>query len=190
MPTGLKQLISFAAMMAAIGSTGALAQTMEFGCPPAGTRMTNSAGATITFGQRAGFHCKVEHSALGSGDIYAMMYFMNDARRRDPAVAKYISPIAAERIWPLAIGKRHQGEAVLGGIPYSLEYTVIGTEVLTTPMGPQNTFVVELNESAPDGYRANQRWWFSPTMNYVLKSEFRDSRGANVAIHITSVKAP
>ena len=183
-------LLSLAVILAPISTTSAMAQTMEFGCPASGTRMTNSAGATITFGKRDGFFCSIEHSALGSGDLYSMMYFFNDARRRDPSVAKYISPIVVERIWPLSVGKRHQGQAILGGVPYSLEYTVIGTEVLATPMGPQSTFIVELKESSTDGYSANQKWWLSPTMNYVLKGEFRDSRGAYVAIHVTSVRAP
>ena len=190
MSFGHTYLLPAVIAMSALGAHGAAAQTMEFGCPAPATKMTNSAGATITFGKQDGFFCKVEHSALGSGDIYALMYFFNDARRRDPSVAKYISPIAVERLWPLSVGKRHQGEAVLGDGTYALQYTVTGTEVLATPMGPQTTFVVELKESSPNGYGASQKWWISPTFKYVLKSEFKDSRGANVSIHVTSVRAP
>ncbi len=183
-------LLSFAVAVAALGSAGAMAQTMGFGCPTPGTKITNSAGATVVMGKQEGFFCKADHSAFGAGEVYAMLYYFNPTRRRDPSVAKYIDPVAAERIWPLTVGKRYTGKATLGGGTYTLDYAVTGTETLATPMGPQPTFVVELNESGTDGYTAKQKWWLSPTFKYVLKGEFSDSRGANVKISTTGIAGP
>ena len=184
----LKRIIVILAVaVAAFGSNAAMSQTMEFSCPAAGTKISFNSGDSTTITGQEGFFCKAQHSKFGAGETYALLYGFNAQRRSDPNWAKYISPIAVERIWPLAVGKNHKGQVTLGGATFFLEYTVTGMEVISTPMGPQNTFVLELKESSSAGYRANQKWWISPALKYVLKGEFGDSIGKRSNYHVTAV---
>jgi hypothetical protein len=166
-------------------------QSMDLDCPRTGTILKFSSGTTTTAVGREGVYCKMQSSRSGAVDVYALMYLFTDARRKDPAWAKYISPIEVERLWPLTVGKKHSGRASLANGTFQLDYVVASYEKLETAMGPEDVFVVELQENGVyHNYSAKARWWISPKYRYLLKYEFRDNLGRSFDQLVTEVFVP
>jgi hypothetical protein len=170
-----------------------LAQSMEFGCPAQGTVIKFSTGQQLKAVGRQGFFCQVENASGTPLESYALMYLFTEARKREPASGKYISPIAVEKLWPLSVGKKHSGRATLPDGTYDLEYTVLGVETIDGPLGAHEAFVVELREvggNVSGSYTATAKWWISPLLNYHVKYEFGDSRGRSLNYSVTAVVKP
>lgn len=173
----------------------ALAQTMEFSCPASGTRTVLDFGQqrtqTRTWLGQEGMFCNY---ATRGGDRakYAMLHSSNEESRKRPETAKYIDPIKAEAIWPLAVGKRHKASWNYASEIYYLEYTVAAFETIDTPMGPEQVFRVELVETSNVSYRANAKWWISPRHKVVLKREFTSNspRFENIRYTVQRIVPP
>ena len=159
---------------------------MEFSCPTPGTKITTARG-TLTIRESEGFSCRAE-GGRGLVDSYALIHPLTEAQKRDPAHAKVIDPIHVERLWPLAVGKRHKGSATIGQRTFYLEYAVTGQELIETPMGKQNTFVIELNETSTGDYWAKGKWWISPRFSFAIQGEFRNSMSGASSFQVTAVE--
>jgi hypothetical protein len=191
MPPSVALITSGLCAVLLLHPPSARGQSMELECPKPGTVLKFKSGSTVrAVGQGGGF-CQVHSSVNGALDVYALMYSYTDARKKEPAWAKYIDPIQVERLYPLTVGKKHSGRATLPGGTYQLDYVVTSFEKLDTPMGSEDVFVVELLETGVDNsYSAKAKWWISPRYRYLLKFEFRDSRGGSADLVVTEASVP
>jgi hypothetical protein len=182
----LLRVLSFAFAVAGLAGT-AFAQTMEFGCPAAGTTFTYDSGTSVVARARDGMDCIMDTVGGQTFKVRALL-FDNPAPDGSNTSA-FISALKPERLWPLEVGKKIEASYSAGGRTWNYILSVPRTE---KRMGPGDAlfdaFVIEMNEQGPGGERSISRWWISPVEKFSLRYDWSSSAGkANRAV-VTEVK--
>ena len=151
-----------------------LAQGIPFECPKPGTVIAFSDGRRITFGDRAGFHCKAVTANGKEMDEYAGFTSLS--------VLPSLATEDLEKFWPL---KEHAELSFSTRTPeffsgqiqqawVSNRYRVVATEHLHLPAGDFDTVVIERRFLSRAGaifesVDVTQRIWYAPGIAHIVK---------------------
>ena len=175
------------ALLAPVLTAPAAAQTMHFSCPAPGTSISFDSGVTVVARGQDGMDCAMESVGDKPFKIRGLLFANPSAGGAD--ISAFIAALRPERLWPLEVGKKIEASYDVGGKGW--HYTLAVT-TYEKRMGPGDalfdSFVVEMNEQGPDGFRSVSRWWISPVEKYMIRYDFSNGEGkANRAI-ATSIK--
>ncbi|HZQ01619.1 MAG TPA: hypothetical protein VFB13_18895 [Reyranella sp.] len=184
----LKRLL-FAGLAAATIALPAVAQTMPFACPAAGTAITFDSGITVVSRGQDDMDCRMDTIGGKPFKIRALLFANPSADGGD--MTPFISALRPERLWPLEVGKKIEASYSAGGKSWSYILTVAKYEKRIGPGDALvDSFVVEMNEQGPDGFRSLSRWWIAPGEHYMIRFDATNSAGkANRAV-VTEIKRP
>ena len=162
---------------------------MEFGCPAPGTTITFDSGTQVVAKSQDGMDCVMDTVGGQPFKIRALLFANPSADGSD--MSAFINALRPERLWPLSVGKKIEADYTVGGKRWHYILNVVRFE---KRMGPGNTmvdsFVIEMNEQGPDGFRSASRWWISPADKYMIRFDASNSAGtANRAV-VTEIKRP
>src|SRR3978361_793481 len=113
----------------------------EFRCPAAGTKIDTSAGAHLVADAAAGFDCHMQNGADG------FTMHAGFANLTNPPESKE----AAEKLWPLQIGKETAYTATcdnprcVAGTRYHNKMKVAGLEGVSTPAGTFRAYKITID---------------------------------------------
>ena len=175
------------ALAAIAFANGAHAQTMAFGCPASGTTITFDNDVVVTSQGQDGMDCKMDTKGGKPFKIRGLLFANPAADGGD--MTTFIAALRPERLWPLEVGKKIEASYSAGGSSWNYILHVASYE---KRMGPGDalfdSFVVEMNEQGPNGFRSVSRWWISPVEKYMIRFDASNSDGkANRAV-VTSIK--
>ena len=178
-----------AALLLAVLPASLKAQTMDFDCPAPGTTITFDSGTQIVAKSRDGMDCVMDTVGGKPFKIRGLLFANPSASGGD--MSDFINALKPERLWPLSVGKKIEADYSAGGKKWHYILSVVNFE---KRMGPGNalvdSFLVEMNEQGPDGFRSVSRWWISPTDKYMIRFDASNSNGtANRAV-ATEIKRP
>ena len=165
------------------------AQTMEFGCPAPGTTITFDSGMQVVAKSQDGVDCVMDTVGGKPFKIRGLLFANPSASGSD--MSAFINALKPERLWPLSVGKKIEANYTAGGKTW---HYILSVASLERRMGPGNalvdSYLVEMNEQGPDGFRSVSRWWISPADKYMIRFDASNSNGtANRAV-VTEVKRP
>lgn len=165
------------------------AQTMEFGCPAPGTTITFDSGTQVVAKSQDGMDCVMDTVGGKPFKIRGLLFANPSASGSD--MSAFINALKPERLWPLSVGKKIEANYNAGGKTWRYILSVVSFE---KRMGPGNalvdSYLVEMNEQGPDGFRSVSRWWISPVEKYMIRFDASNSSGtANRAV-VTEIKRP
>jgi hypothetical protein len=165
----------------------AVAQTMEFGCPDAGTTFTFDSGVNIVARGQSGMDCTMD--VVGGKPFKVRGLLIANPSPDGGDTSSFIAALRPERLWPLKVGNKIEASYSVGGRSWTYILAVARYE---KRLGPGDalfdTFVIEMNEVGSEGQRSVSRWWIAPVEKYVIRFDSSDSNGrANRAI-VTTIK--
>jgi len=98
---------------------------------------------------------------------------------------------AAERMWPLTVGKWQTGHSETSDA-HAVTYNVLRTENITVPAGAFFTYVVERRDHAPmSGNDAYRTMWYAPSVGAMVKAtDGRVPPGVNGGYQVVSMALP
>ena len=165
------------------------AQTMAFACPAPGTTITFDSGIQVVARAQDGMDCAMDTVGGKPFKIRALLFANPSADGSD--MSAFINALRPERLWPLSVGKKIEADYSAGGQKWHYILNVVSFE---KRMGPGNamvdSYLVEMNEQGPNGFRSVSRWWISPAENYMIRFDASNSNGtANRAV-VTEIKKP
>lgn len=140
-------------------------RSLPFEPPPAGMRYATDPDGTIEVDAVEGSHVKARVSRQEKSYIGGLLRWDGGIH-----VTERAQPILAG-LWPLEVGRSVSGDvAAWGSDVFSIQATVERTELLTTPAGTFNTFVVRVRQrQVPRGYDIEYRYWYAPSLRFVVK---------------------
>lgn len=165
------------------------AQTMEFGCPAPGTAITFDSGTQVVAKSQDGMDCVMDTVGGKPFKIRALLFANPSADGSD--MSAFINALKPERLWPLSVGRKVEADYSVGGKKWNYILTVVRFEKRTGPGNAMvDSFVIEMNEQGPNGFRSLSRWWISPTEKYMIRFDASNTNGtANRAV-VTEIKRP
>jgi hypothetical protein len=163
------------------------AQTMEFGCPAAGTTFTFDSGVKIVARGQQDMDCTMD--TVGGKPFKVRGLLIANPSPDGVDTSSFIAALRPERLWPLKVGNKVEASYSVGGRSWSYILEVARYE---KRLGPGDAlfdaFVIEMNEVGAEGQRSVSRWWISPVEKYVIRFDSSDSNGrANRAV-VTTIK--
>ena len=178
-----------AALLLAVLPASLKAQTMDFDCPAPGTTITFDSGMQVVAKSRDGMDCVMDTVGGKPFKIRGLLFANPSASGSD--MSDFINAVKPERLWPLSVGKKIEADYSAGGKKWHYILSVVKFEKRTGPGDTLvDTYLVEMNEQGPDGFRSVSRWWISPTDKYMIRFDASNSNGtANRAV-ATEVKRP
>jgi len=171
-----------AALSGLLLASAASAQTMPFACPDPGTRITFDSGVVVISRGADGMDCRMD---MIDGKPFRIRGLLLANPAADGAdVSAFISALRPERLWPLEVGKKIEASYTVGGKAWHYILSVTGYEKRSGPGDALfDSFVVEMNEQGPGGFRSQSRWWISPQEKYMIRFDATNSDGkANRAL--------
>jgi len=176
-----------AALLGGLIALPAAAQTMQFGCPDPGTTITYDSGVVVVSRGQDGMDCKMDMVSGKPFKVRGLILANPSADGSD--VTAFVNALKPERLWPLAVGKKIEADYSAGGKNWHYILNVAKYERRTGPGDALiDTFLIEMNEQGPDGFRSISRWWISPADKFAIRFDASNSNGvANRAV-VTSVK--
>ena len=174
-------LRTFAASLLALALAGpAAAQTMQFGCPEPGTRITYDSGVVVISRGQDGMDCKMD--TVGGAPFKVRGLLLANPSADGSDVTAFVNAIRPERLWPLEVGKKIEADYKAGGKGWTYILSVAGYQKFNGPGGALiDCFVVEMNEQGPDGFRSVTRWRISPAEKYPIQYDYSGGK-ANRAV--------
>jgi hypothetical protein len=168
-------------------SSPALAQSMPFACPAAGTTISFDSGVVVVARGQEQMDCRMDTVGGAPFKIRALLFANPSADGAD--ISGFIDALKPERLWPLEVGKKIEASYSSGGNTWRYILNVAGYEKRKGPRDALiDSFVVEMNEQGPDGFRSVSRWWIAPSEKYMIRFDASNSSGkANRAV-VTEIK--
>jgi hypothetical protein len=162
---------------------------MEFGCPAPGTTITFDSDTRVVARGQEGMDCLMDTVGGKSFRMRALLFANPSADGGD--MTAFINALKPERLWPLSVGKKIEANYSVGGKNWHYILTVPTFEKRAGPGGALvDSFLIEMNEQGPDGFRSLSRWWISPAEKYMIRFDASNSAGkANRAV-VTTIKGP
>jgi hypothetical protein len=171
----LTSLLAFLAFSLFMISSAADAGEGEFRCPTPGTQIATSVRGHLTSEGAEGFNCRMRTSSrlVAPHAVFAD----SDA---SPAWRE-----AAEKLWPLEVGKQSEystvcdGSSCYHGLSYTIKFTVIGIEDITVKAGIFRAFRVTVVNTSDhpmakiEEYKSQRTYWWAPTLGYTVKYDRR-----------------
>ncbi len=164
----------------------ASAQTMQFACPEPGTKITYDSGVVVVSRGQDGMDCNMDTEGGKPFKVRGLLLANPSADGAD--MSAFVNALRPERLWPLEVGKKIEAEYKAGGKGWTYILTVAKYEKRTGPGDALiDTFLIEMNEQGPDGFRSLSRWWISPVEKFAIRFDASNSAGkANRAV-VTSI---
>lgn len=165
---------------------GAAAQTMEFDCPAPGTTFTFDSGVKVVARGRSGMDCTMDTVGGEPFRMRGLMFANPSADGSD--MTAFIAALRPERLWPLEVGRRIEARYTTSKGAWDYILTVVRFERRSGPRdAPVDTFVVEMQEQGPGGFRSVSRWWISPVDKYMIRFDASNSAGTSNRAVVTDV---
>lgn len=160
---------------------------MTFACPATGTKISFDSDVVVTSQGQDGMDCKMDMAGGKPFKIRGLLFANPSADGGD--MTAFINALKPERLWPLEVGKKIEASYSVAGKSWNYILSVAKYE---KRMGPGDalfdSFVVEMNEQGPNGFRSVSRWWISPVEKYMIRFDASNSAGkANRAV-VTAIK--
>jgi len=91
----------------------AAAQTMEFGCPDAGTTFTFDSGVNIVARGQSGMDCTMD--VVGGKPFKVRGLLIANPSPDGGDTSSFIAALRPERLWPLKVGNKIEASYSIGG---------------------------------------------------------------------------
>ncbi len=174
-------------LLALVLALPAAAQTMPFACPAPGTAISFDSGITVVARGQDGMDCKMDTVGGKPFRMRGLLFPNPSAEGAD--MTSFIEALRPERLWPLAVGKKIEANYSAGGGSW---HYIVNVASYEKRKGPGNalfdSFIVEMNEQGPDGFRSLSRWWISPTENYMIRFDASNSKGKSNRAVVTEIR--
>ena len=178
--------LAVALALAAFASP-AIGQTMEFGCPDAGTTISFDSGTRIVSRGQDGMDCKMESADGKSFRVRGLLISSVSPDGGDNSA--FMAALRPERLWTLKVGNKIEASYSVGGKSWTYILSVARQEKKAGPGGALvDTFLVEMNEQGDGGFRSLSRWWISPADKYFIQFDASNSSGTSNRAIVTSIK--
>ena len=178
--------LAVALALAAFASP-AIGQTMEFGCPDAGTTISFDSGTRIVSRGQDGMDCKMESADGKSFRVRGLL--ISSASPDGGDNSAFMAALRPERLWTLKVGNKIEASYSVGGKSWTYILSVARQEKKAGPGGALvDTFLVEMNEQGDGGFRSLSRWWISPADKYFIQFDASNSSGTSNRAIVTSIK--
>ena len=181
-------LRAFAAALLGVSiALPASGQTMEFGCPAPGTTITYDSGVVVVSRGQDGMDCKMD--TVGGKPFKVRGLILANPSADGSDVTAFVNALRPERLWPLEVGRKIEANYWVGGHSWHYILNVAKYERRTGPGDALiDTFLIEMNEQGPDGFRSISRWWISPADKFAIRFDASNSKGTSNRAVVTSVK--
>ncbi len=165
----------------------AMAQSMEFACPPPGTTITFDSGTKVVARGKDGSDCLME--TVGAAPFRMRGLLMANPGPDGSDTTALLASLRPERLFPLTVGKRIEARHASAKGSWDYVLTVVRIQPFQFPGGAlHDTYAVEMTEAATNGpYRSISRWWISPKANYLLRYDFSDSDNRSNRALVTEI---
>jgi hypothetical protein len=163
------------------------AQTMEFGCPAPETTITFDSGVQVVAKAQDGMDCVMDTVGGKPFKIRGLILANPSADGSD--MTSFVNALRPERLWPLTVGKKIEADYRAGSTNWHYILSVAKYERRTGPGDALiDTFLIEMNEQGPAGFRSLSRWWISPADKYMIRFDASNSNGVSNRAVVTSIK--
>jgi hypothetical protein len=177
---------ALAFLLAGSLTSGAAAQTMEFGCPNPGTVITFDSGTKVVSRGQDGMDCTMEEADGKPFKVRALL--ISNPGPDGSNMAPFIAALRPERLWPLEVGKKIEARYTTPKASWSYTLGVVRYEKRSGPGDAMfDTFVVEMQEHGDSGFRSVSRWWISPVIKYMIRFDASNSEGTSNRAVVTEV---
>lgn len=154
-------------------------KTLEFAAPRVGMKFTTTTNHSFEITGVDGKSIQVAQSYYGGGRDKILYGGLNSFDPNDALARRYRDKM--ENLWPLSVGKSfsYDDSRPNGGV-WNISYKVDRTELIDTEVGRYFTYVIVKRDRGvtSGGFDGTWTWWWSPALNFFIKSSFKQDAGA------------